>query len=816
MQLKFAISDSSIAMTRACMLALLAALAATPQVSRCEDWEVNYDGVGSAADNVPNYLRWDSAIDDDWDDQPSTFQLDSPSVGFMSVDRVTDPADHNKTGNIWIRDPILNYAAGFTMEVGVKLLPNSNLNAFSMTYLDNGTSFGVHLSPNQIKAGNLAAGGSGTTTAFNTTDTFHNYRIVKLPNSHTIRVYVDGSTTPIISGTGDTTYVTGSQYLRYPRVLIGDNENNIAYNANYVLDYVRYRRGATAPGETPQVFPARVLPPMPPPAPAPGPGVIPVWQSTFDSTVDGVENIFDGNSGKAMIGSATNGRLQITSWDNTTNAYSPDKAGRPLGMTLNGNDSMSAQYKFNWSTLNSTSTQAYEAVGFLGQSTSPQTRQILGSILRHWKTGDDYMVALDVAAGSVGSTGFGYVAGTPINLGPNAFTTDYDFRIGYDGATHRLGLDLYNSLGSRLGGQSVDLDTDAPGLLSTGNAAQEINSFALTHLGWSDYTGSGGDRPTVWQVDSLTFDHTPTGAFNTGPHSAESWTTGYDGVGQPLSSGWIQGGGSVWFQKPDGIMEYDGRSGVGNARMDNIPTWTDQAGITIEARIKVMPDSDDQGFNLVANDSLGSTSLVLSPDKVQLMHAYMPFGAATVAMDTTDDFHLYRLVRQEGDIYWHLYIDDNPIAAIAHQHASGDQIPFSRIWFGDVNFPVPGNGAHVLIDYVRWHQGANAPQLIGDYDGDNDVDGDDLVVWRSQFGSAGTSADGNKDGIVDAADYVIWRKHFGQSVPTGSGSIADTATIPEPGIAVLVVIALGMASTMPITRSRRNATTTTSQFKQEA
>src|SRR6478672_3424005 len=65
-----------------------------------ENWEVNFDGVDSAADNVPNYLRWDSPIDDDWDQQPTSYRLNTPSVGFMSVDRVTNPLDHGKTGNI--------------------------------------------------------------------------------------------------------------------------------------------------------------------------------------------------------------------------------------------------------------------------------------------------------------------------------------------------------------------------------------------------------------------------------------------------------------------------------------------------------------------------------------------------------------------------------------------------------------------------------------------------------------------------------------------------------------------------------------------
>src|SRR5262245_27517987 len=104
----------------ALVLALFAVAGPGARRGQCEDWEVNFDGVDSAADNVPNYLRWDSPIDDDWDEPPSTYQLNTPSVGFMSVDRVTNSLDHDKTGNIWIRDPILSYSAGFTMEVGVK------------------------------------------------------------------------------------------------------------------------------------------------------------------------------------------------------------------------------------------------------------------------------------------------------------------------------------------------------------------------------------------------------------------------------------------------------------------------------------------------------------------------------------------------------------------------------------------------------------------------------------------------------------------------------------------------------------------------
>jgi len=445
-----------------CMLTVASALAGSVP-SGNESWDVVYDGVDSAADNVFNFLRWDSAIDDDWNVSGSSFKLNTPSAGFMSVDRVTNPTDHNKTGNIWTRDPILSNAAGFTMEVGVKINPNSNPNAFSMTYLDNAGSFGVHLSPNGIKVGDLAAAGSGSTYSFNTTDASHVYRIVKDPNSYQVKVYVDGGSSPVAAGSGNSNYATGSSpHLTKPRVLIGDNENNPSYNANYVLDFVQYRRGSTAPGQIPPALSPRVLPAVP---------------------------------------------------------------------------------------------------------------------------------------------------------------------------------------------------------------AQ--------------------------------------------PVTTENWTTGYDGVGQPMASGWIQAGGSYFIQQPNGIMELNGNANarlgdVANSQPVDTPGWDNGQPITIEARLKVLPDSQQQAFNLVANDILGDTALVLSPDKVQLMHAYMPVGAATINMNTTDDFHLYRLVRDVDGLYWHLYIDNNPVASIDYQHSGGNLLGFSRIWFGDVAFPNPAANPHVLIDYVRWHEGAAA------------------------------------------------------------------------------------------------------------
>jgi len=67
----------------------------------------------------------------------------------------------------------------------------------------------------------------------------------------------------------------------------------------------------------------------------------------------------------------------------------------------------------------------------------------------------------------------------------------------------------------------------------------------------------------------------------------------------------------------------------------------------------------------------------------------------------------------------------------------------------------------------------------GDYDRDGDVDMDDYLVWKNDFGSTiNLNADGNRDSIVGAADYTVWRDHLGTNTIGGSGSAATA--VPEP------------------------------------
>lgn len=88
--------------------------------------------------------------------------------------------------------------------------------------------------------------------------------------------------------------------------------------------------------------------------------------------------------------------------------------------------------------------------------------------------------------------------------------------------------------------------------------------------------------------------------------------------------------------------------------------------------------------------------------------------------------------------------------------------------------------AGVQTDYTIDNFSATAPgseAIPGDFDNDEDVDGDDLAIWKSQYGAVTNGADANEDGVTDGADFLVWQQQF-------TGSLAPAATVatavPEP------------------------------------
>jgi hypothetical protein len=255
-----------------------------------------------------------------------------------------------------------------------------------------------------------------------------------------------------------------------------------------------------------------------------------VFQDDADTLGNDVTQ-FETAGGNDMIGGVSGDQFQITTVDNGTNAYTPDKAGVPLGTTLSGTNSFSALYNFDWSSLNTNdaSDLAAEEIGFLGAA-GPQTRQVMGVILRHWEVPADegaqagYYVGLDLAFGSVGITDFGYKAsGNAIYIGQNVPTSTLQLAIGYNSSSETLSAGLYDGSGNLLGFNTSPISdlygANPPSYDKTGYPT-ELSDLAVTYLGWADYTYNGNDIPTTWQMNSLSYYNDPTGAF---PAAAPAW-----------------------------------------------------------------------------------------------------------------------------------------------------------------------------------------------------------------------------------------------------------------------------------------------------
>ncbi len=232
-----------------------------------------------------------------------------------------------------------------------------------------------------------------------------------------------------------------------------------------------------------------------------------VWKSTFDTDADGVVDVFDNNPANVVIGTASGGKLPISVQDSAGYAQT-DRAGRPLGVTLDGHMEYSGLITFQYAAAPPNVT-TYTWLGFIGGGGSNPgiARQVVGALMTSYKSGENYYVYPQVQWGSSSGQDRNKST-TPVNLGADPTGKTFQLAIGYQGdynlntnsvnnGTGNMYVAMYDAAGNLLS-QTVQGDItggDGGGqvglITGLGGGPEKYPDFLsnqqITHLGATDY-----------------------------------------------------------------------------------------------------------------------------------------------------------------------------------------------------------------------------------------------------------------------------------------------------------------------------------------
>lgn len=170
------------------------------------------------------------------------------------------------------------------------------------------------------------------------------------------------------------------------------------------------------------------------------------------------------------------------------------------------------------------------------------------------------------------------------------------------------------------------------------------------------------------------------------------WTRTYDMDREPPGGGWF--GADTRHEVKDGVLHViDPSSASGSGHCFQIEWEADPAGETIaEARVKVLRAQGEAGVCLWVSDGVNEEGVDLRADRVRLAFAGLEYP-----LDTTADFHVYRVVLHSPDLQ--IYVDDKLALDATGKFTHPAHQGRNRLTFGSASSSAQGES---LWDYVRF------------------------------------------------------------------------------------------------------------------
>jgi hypothetical protein len=211
------------------------------------------------------------------------------------------------------------------------------------------------------------------------------------------------------------------------------------------------------------------------------------------------------------------------------------------------------------------------------------------------------------------------------------------------------------------------------------------------------------------------------------------------------------------------------------------------SGFRFEAFARFVDDFDDaasMGLTVFLNQR--AYYLMLDLDDNENLWASLLGGTSkqlTFDGRGSADFHRFALQSSGGTSVTALF-DGQPIGP----SWTGVNVPVSHpdiFQFGSSGQARANRGAMAFRDVTL--ELSPMAKRAGDFDGDNDADGRDLLLWQRTAGSReDLRADANSDRVVNGPDLTVWRGAFAKATPAAHQT-------PEPATTSLVTVLVAPA-----------------------